>query len=286
MLTVAVECTSPHPQIHGSKLGSIQGCLKDCGFGTSKLRSLAVIGAQTSTHAGPSLTFSQAFARLQLTQLMLAAFLPVASRQRLVDGTSCVSTLCQPACCRPRVGGWRSLAGPGRVDELLWAKNVRQSAYTNMYKLLLEYNEEAFPLDRKVQCTSCQQKCYVNPPEVRNRREAVAKVGGDFDDCQRFPKLLLNQASTTCVGWSSQGTRANSSHESMRPFYVWLAERRRVMEDIIFHENAYLFAAERILHKPLEDMYECVSFRVGPQDYGWLSCRILWLCRCGASVFD
>jgi hypothetical protein len=177
--------------------------------------------------------------------------------------------------------------GNTRGDEKLsaWELQVRQKKYLEMFDLMKCYLSAALPVDKKLHCSSCSQECFANPLEVRVRdarpvsfgQSVSVEVGAVGESTERpggeheavfvgLRKLVWNAASTTCVGWSPTGTRTNAAHHSMKTFFVWMAERLSILDDIIFHENAFLFSSETFVHKPLEDTHICVTCRIGPQD--------------------
>ena len=150
---------------------------------------------------------------------------------------------------------------------------VRTRAYAGMLAVMKEYaGQGVFPLDKTAHCITCEKPCFVHPPGIR--RPKTISLGASCSDSSGsgdesaacLPSLNFNGASTTCVGWTPSGTRTNTAHHSMKSFYMWVAERLEIREDIIFHENANLFLSEKYIHDELGSDYDCITVRVGPQD--------------------
>ena len=74
--------------------------------------------------------------------------------------------------------------------------------------------------------------------------------------CRRCPvkRAHHHSAGTPCIAWSPLGLRNGLSGSSALAYLSWVAQRRRVQEDTILHENVKEFPVE-LLMKNFSDIY-------------------------------
>ena len=61
---------------------------------------------------------------------------------------------------------------------------------------------------------------------------------------------------------------ASTSPDQTQLFYLWAAQRRRLQETVIFHENVINFGQEE-LDELLADLYIIVRTQLDVHDFGW-----------------
>jgi len=81
-------------------------------------------------------------------------------------------------------------------------------------------------------------------------------------------RAKLHVAGTICIDFSKFGTRKKLTGKSLGPFMAWIAMRRLLQEDTIWHENVPDFDPE-ILEELLGDIYRVESTIQNSVDYGW-----------------
>jgi hypothetical protein len=141
--------------------------------------------------------------------------------------------------------------------------------------------------------------CYVRPPGLRPKCKSGGDGTCDDDDDDELPSPLhMGAASTTCVGWTSQGAQLERGHPAMKPYYVWVLERAELQEDLIFHENSKRFDAQELLHAPLAASHSFASACFGAEDLGlpwarkrtlsvgWKNTKLVWMGSDPAKVVE
>ena len=92
--------------------------------------------------------------------------------------------------------------------------------------------------------------------------------------CYRHGKVCALQradrhsAGSPCTDHSSFGLGKRFAGSKAKLFYLWAAQRRRLQETVIFHENVINFGHEE-LDELLADLYIIVRTQLDVHDFGW-----------------
>lgn len=130
-----------------------------------------------------------------------------------------------------------------------------------------------FPDDLKVPCSVCGRPCSLymdnDPEDEHDDSTAAAACPAVKRQRLALPDVLrVCFAGTTCKDWSRRGVRAGLAGKSCKPFYVWLMERKKRRDHIIFQECTVDFP-EVIIMKVLGGLYDIQTLVLGPDDMGW-----------------
>ena len=99
-------------------------------------------------------------------------------------------------------------------------------------------------------CQCCDQQCPVHPPSA-----------------DREGRRYINLSGSTCVPWSSMGTKLGWLHSCTIVFLVWLADLVRASPDIIVDECTRNFD-QAAMERLLADTYTAQSLTFSPTNMG------------------
>jgi hypothetical protein len=151
-----------------------------------------------------------------------------------------------------------------RLDEMepdmAMEKSSAATGYDLMLQHLMDNLGEAFPDNATAPCIVHHDRCCVRPVDLGKNSDARGSPG-------EGRRIHINVAGTICKGWSCQGKMKAHGDKSMRPHNIWLAERRAVSEDVIFHECTPRYDAKLLTHNL--PGHRVIRVWWGPERMGW-----------------
>lgn len=94
--------------------------------------------------------------------------------------------------------------------------------------------------------------------------------GGGEEEPEQRQCLIVNTASTTCIGLSSAGRQQHQADPSEKEHAIWLEERRHLAstgrEDMFMAENVREYPAHAKLVTDLHETHHILHIRASPQD--------------------
>ena len=111
-------------------------------------------------------------------------------------------------------------------------------------------------------------KIFTNDKAVLSTMPCICHPG---QHCE-FGRAMIHIAGPPCVDWSPQGHQKGWDGNTVAPFLAWIAQRLKVQEDGILHENVPNFKPEA-LAALLGEHYICSSVILCPTMFGVPSVR-------------
>ena len=92
--------------------------------------------------------------------------------------------------------------------------------------------------------------------------------------CYRHGKMCslqradIHRAGTPCTPHSSFGAGRQWSDPTVKVFFIWCAHRRKLMEQLVFHENVPQMG-DGTARAHLGDIYIIICLKLDSEDFGW-----------------